>query len=364
MTAVLNKTFVVQFYRINAGFFLVLFIVLFGLLSGWETIRLHYGIMQGITSSMAYMAAATLVWVAYGFKCVAFCIRTINNPSSSFVFTMQALTDRQQFRAWAWVASMLLMPVLVYGCIAVLVGIVNGNVLISMLFVIVQLVLPALLAKMCMRQVNGTWSGPAVILPNFNIGQKHFLFVLLNYSLSEKKMTFILLKVLSLLLLHALMSVFGALCLDREGIAFIIMFIASSHALLALYYVRFMEERMAFLRNLPLPLIRLFSLYLFTYGIIFLPELCFLLLNGYISLLLQLFVSLYLVSVSQLYLYTSLQYLPGMTTDRYTGTVLVFFFMSLLFLASFNLWLLFAVEMLAATAIFWRNYYRFELKTQ
>ena len=50
MRNVLVKTIVIQFYRINSGFFLTVFILLFGLMNGKAVIDMHHQIMLGINS--------------------------------------------------------------------------------------------------------------------------------------------------------------------------------------------------------------------------------------------------------------------------------------------------------------------------
>jgi hypothetical protein len=71
--------------------------------------------------------------------------------------------------------------------------------------------------------------------------------------------------------------------------------------------------------------------------------------------------SLYAVAIAQTMLYAALLYLPRMTVDRYTMVVLGLFFVTLLFLASFNLWLLCIVESVATVAIFYTRYRQYEL---
>ena len=132
------------------------------------------------------------------------------------------------------------------------------------------------------------------------------------------------------------------------------------YALLPLYYVRYMETELAFLRNMPISLARRAAVFVCTYAIIFLPELLFLLWNERSVLPLQVTLSLYVVAVVRMCLYTALQYVKGMGTDRYTSVVLGLFFASLLLLASVDLWVFAVFESVAAIAIFYRCYPGYE----
>ena len=87
----------------------------------------------------------------------------------------------------------------------------------------------------------------------------------------------------------------------------------------------------------------------------------FLLLNEHHVLPLQLTISLYAVAVSQLSLYTAILYLRNLNTERYTAIVFAIFFITLLFLASFNLWFLFLAEAVIATILFLAFYNGYEM---
>src|SRR4051812_25522815 len=97
MSNVLFKVFVARFYKINTGFFLLLFLLLFGLLDGKSTMNLHHSIMQGITGSFISMGIAMLVWAAYNFKCISFCLKEIDRSENSFLFRLQSATNTSQF---------------------------------------------------------------------------------------------------------------------------------------------------------------------------------------------------------------------------------------------------------------------------
>jgi hypothetical protein len=359
MKQVLAKTLVVQFYKINTGFFLVAFILLFGLLNGKATIDLHHGIMRQITTSWSFAAGAMAVWMLYNIKCITYCIREIKNPANTFLFSMQSLSNPYHFWLWLSCHTTLLMPMLAYAGVTVAVGLTEGKPLLAVLFAVFQGLL-CCSAVVYYRLINNTWRKPLIRTPETLLNtKKRFHMYLLHYSLTMRKGTFIGIKILSLLLLQGMVFA-NAYEINKESICVLIMFLVSAHALLPVYYVGFMENDLAFIRNLPVRALHKYLVFVFTYAIIFLPELLFLLLNGHHALPLTLTLSLYAVAVSQLALYTSIQYANKITTDRYFMIVTGFFFASLLFLASFNLWVLFAVESVVAVGLFVGLYPRHE----
>lgn len=361
MRQVLYKALVGRFYAINTGFFLVVFILLFGLLNGQATIDMHYFIMRRISGSPAFFAGAVVVWLLYAVKCLSFMLRFVGNPSNEFIFTLQCVDDRKQLILLTECFTAMLAPMLVYGGVAIAVGLADGHVLLPALFAIVQIALCGG-SVIGFRSINGTWKQPVLHVPHLLPSMpKPFMSYLLHFSLSERKGTFAGIKILSLLLLQGMVWA-NKYAVDRESICVLMMFLVSAHALLPLYYTGFMERKVSFVRNMPVARNHVLLTYLLTYAIIFLPELLFLLLNSRHAIPTGEVISLYAVALSQMMLYTSLQYMPGITTERYTGVVFVFFFASLLFLASFNLWPLAIVEAIGTAAIFYPFYYRYEAK--
>jgi hypothetical protein len=360
MSKVLFNVLVTRFYKINTGFFLLLFLLLFALLDGKSTMQLHHAIMSGITTVPYCTAIAMLVWAAYNFKCISFSLKQIALPENSFLFRLQSLSDKKLLYHLLSVQASLYLPLLAYACVTVVIGCREHHYFLSGIFLVWQLVMCLVAASILYRRINSTWIKPAFTLPALEISKrKHFLFYLIHYSLSNRKATFIGIKLCSLLMLQAMVAA-NTDHLSKEAICVLIMFLISAHSLLPMYYVGFMEKDLAFTRNLPIHISRRLLSYVITYAIIFLPELLFLLLNVHHVLPLQLTLSLYAVAVSQLTLYTALQY-TGVNTERYTSFVFALFFVTLLLLASFDLWFLFIAESVVSVALFINRYNKYEL---
>ena len=360
MRNVLDKLLVTRYYKLNAGFFLVILIALFGIMSGRETIDFHHAVMTAVTSSFLPLCVACLVCAAYNFKCISFCVRELNDPANSFLFNLQTVSNRQQLFLLFRNQAAVYFPVLIYFGIAVAVGFEGGHYVFATGLLVWQVVMCGTGAAVCFYILNSTWKRPIISLPSVVLFRsKSFPFYLLLYSLHNRKGTFIFVKVCSLVLLQFLVSL-NSEKVSRENICFIIMFVIAAHALLPLYYVRYMETELAFLRNMPISLARRAAVFVCTYAIIFLPELLFLLWNERSVLPLQVTLSLYVVAVVRMCLYTALQYVKGMGTDRYTSVVLGLFFASLLLLASVDLWVFAVFESVAAIAIFYRCYPGYE----
>ena len=51
---VLQQVLAAQYYRINAGFFLLLFLLLFGIISPKESLAFHYQVMTDLSPGYGY----------------------------------------------------------------------------------------------------------------------------------------------------------------------------------------------------------------------------------------------------------------------------------------------------------------------
>jgi hypothetical protein len=359
MTQVLYKLLVNKFYKLNAGFFLFLFIVLFGIMPGADTIILHRQLMLAAVSSWAGLTIMTIVFGAYALKCVLFVLRELATPENVFIYNMQGLTNGRQLRLLFFVFTSLLSPVLIYGAITVAAGAQAGQALAAGAAGIL-LGLCATGTYILFATINGTWKQPLGGLPKVGwLPRKQFLTYLLFYSVDNKKGVFISVKIFSLLALQFMVAL-NADKVSKENICFLILLSIAAHALLPLYYIRFIESEMAFLRNMPLRLGARLSQLLVTYAIILLPELLFLAWNEAHVLQWHLIAALYLLAIARLMFYSVLQYLPRMTTERYTGIIFISFFVSIILLASVSLWFFVISEFALAMLLYSLLYYKYE----
>jgi len=361
MNNVLTKVIVARFYQVNAGFFLALFLLLFGIMSGKETVMFHYAIMQAIMGSWLFLSLAMALWMLYNVKCISFCLKELDRPENSFLFNLQAISDRQQFKLLAACYFELYLPVIIYGTITLVIGVKEAHYLTAATFLLFQLAMCLAGALVCFYTINGTWKKPAFTLPSLDpFPRKNISSSLLHFSLSQRKGTFIAIKLFSILLLQIMVAA-NAEKESREAVCVLIMFLISAHALLPMYYVRFMEKELSFLRNTSLSLMRRFFIYVLTYAVIFIPELLFLLWNERAVLSLQVIFSLYALAVSQLSLYTSILYIKKVTTERYTTVIFAIFFITLLLLAALSLWFVFLAESVLAIILFLSLYWNYEM---
>ncbi len=359
MLQVLSQLLVGKFYKLNAGFFLFLVLILFGIMPASDSIQLHRALMVAAVSSLPGILAAALLSLLYMIKCSSFALRELTLPENVFIHNMQGVTDSRQLTMLVSVFAALFAPLLAYGSIAVGVGIQAGKPLALALAVLLA---GGVVAGACIlfRAINTTWQPPVITLPQYAVfSRRSFLSYLLHYSVNSKKGVFISVKIFSLLALQLLVAL-NADKVSKENICFLILLSISAHALLPVYFVQFAERDMAFLRALPIPRHKRLAQFVVTYAVVLLPELFFLVWNEFHILPGHVILSVYLLAVTRLTFFSVVQYIPGWSTDRYTGFVFIIFFVSIILLASVSLWIFIMLEAVLSVFIFYRRYYHYE----
>ncbi len=360
MFQLLSNIIVSRFYKVNAGFFLFSFLILFAILPGPDTIKLHQGIMLAVVSSADTALVALAVCSLYNFKCIAYTIRELSLTENRFLYHLQGLSNVRQLILMAWVHLSIYMPMLTYGSMTAWIGFQSQHYIGGMFVLATQFVMTGIATYLSFRKINSTWKRPAFQLPSMVIfPNKNFFSYLIHYSLNNKKGAFISIKVFSMLALQFLVAL-NADKVSKENMCFLMLLSISAHALLPTYYIRFLETEMIFLRNLPLLLYKRLAQHVLTYSFILLPELCFLLYNELHLMSLSAILSLYLLAIVRLTLYSTVQYLPMMDLNKYTGIVFIMFFITIILLASFSLWLFICTEAMITVLLFSIFYYRFE----
>lgn len=360
MIRLLSNLIVSRFYKVNAGFFLFAFLILFAILPGPDTIRLHHGLMLAAVSSPVNAAVAFIIFSLYNLKCISFTNSELALQENVFLYNLQGLSNTRQLGLLAAVHSSLYSPLLAYGLITSIVGFQSQHYAGGLFILFSLAVMISSGTYIPFYTINTTWKKPALVFPRLSLfPNKGFFSYLLHYSLGSKKGAFISIKIFSMLALQ-LMVTLNAEKVSKENICFLILLCISAHALLPAYYVKFVETEMLFLRNMPLPLFKRLAQFTFTYTIILLPELLFLLYNEINTISISIIISLYLLAIVRLSLYTAFQYLPKMDMNRYTGIVFGMFFITIILLASLSLWLFICAELAITTLLFMFFYYRYE----
>jgi hypothetical protein len=327
----LLKVLVKQFYIINAGFFLFGFFFFFGMVKGELLIPYHKSLLLSILSAPLFTGMVWLAWLLYNIKCIQFCTNTLKAADSSYIFILKALPASRQVVLYLFVSTLQYMPVLVYSCFVIYMAFAKSMLITGVLIAVYQLVMIGTGAIILYRAINKNnlihpfdqlVSGFTSLF-KIKIGYSAFL---IGHLFKEKKMAFFVVKVFSLLLLSVSFVRNGD---DFDNDLFNIFFqlILTAHAVLIFYFVSFSESQLQFSRNLPVPLYKTAGMYLFTFSILLLPEVAFMLVNNHGNLPVSNILLQYLTAVATLFLYTGILYGCGLDMESYMLFVFISFLM-------------------------------------
>lgn len=118
---ILNRVLVKEFYRLNAGFFLLIITLTFGFMSGIE----HRALAEMFVSSWQLLFIPFAVWTIYLIKVVNFNIQRLELPENSFLFEMQLLNARNKFLSTFVAINNQFVPAMAYGAFLILTAVKN-----------------------------------------------------------------------------------------------------------------------------------------------------------------------------------------------------------------------------------------------
>jgi hypothetical protein len=359
---ILSKVLVTQFYKQNAGLFLMAFIFLFGIVDAGHLLSYHQSLMLSIISLPLFFAIVLFVWMLYNIKCIAFCINSIQSNEGSFMYQLRALPGMQQWLLYTATSVLLYMPVLSYAIVLAVFAIkikssvswqVMGWQLLmiqasaGMLYVILNSTKELFLTRLI-----------AAAQKKFAVKTGYYAFLPL-YIFKEKKAAFAIVKIFSLLVLGMLLvrneDSFDA---DLFGIFYPILI--ASHASLVLYCVDFNETFLHTSRNLPIHWIKVAGMYVITWCLILLPEAFFLLMNNHgnlsqVDLVMHLF-----LAAAMLFIFTGIALGCGLNTESYLLFVFMVYIVVFFLEKASGTAITATVIAVLACMVFKSHYYSFE----
>lgn len=364
ITQLLLKVFVKQFYILNAGFLFFGYFFFFGMVEGSRLVAYHKSLLLAVVSSPLLMAVVWLAWLLYNIKCILFSTNTIKAASNTYIYSLRALSTQKQFLLYLLISTLTYMPVLSYSCLVVAMAISKSLWGTALLVIAYQLLMPALGAFILFISINKNDQVSRIenILGRISkffrirLGYNGFL---LGHIMDEKKIAFLMVKIFSILMLSVSFIINGDhFDEDLFSIFFLLIFVA--HAILVYYCADFAETRLQFSRNLPIPWYKIATMYLFTYSIILLPEVAFMLVNNHGNLPISDVIFLYLTAVATLFLCTGYLYGSGLDMENYLFLIFITFIMIFFFQKTDFKLLIFLAILAAGIAIFKTYYYSFE----
>ncbi len=277
---ILQKVLVNHFYKVNAGFFLFAFFVLFGL--PYQPLSFHLSIINGIVQSQVFLGVVMLFWLLYIFKNIDYVSHQINEPRQTFLFCLNSLPGKSILLHFVFVQAMVFLPVLFYALAIMALAASKSLHLVILevfIFCVLAIFLPARYYVFAVQQKKLFKRFDVPRLTFLNVAKPIFT-IPLFYLWHNRKQMLLITKTFSLGILHLFISIYEPDHYDVRPLLLCILLVAGAHSAIIFEIRGFEEEYLAFSKNLPLNNVRRFVGLLLMFGLIMLPEGLFLL-KGY-----------------------------------------------------------------------------------
>lgn len=318
---VLQKVLVNYFYKVNAGFFLFGFFVLFGL--PISPVAFHLSLISGIIQSQLFLTLVMLAWLIYDFKCLDYILKQLRDPRQSFLFCFTYLPAKKTWIFMLYVQVFIYMPVLLYAIAIVWFAVKKHQYLFAAEIIIFNTVVAATSAFIYMNAIQKKQLFKQTIaLSRFSINlPKSFFSIPLYFLWNERKQMLLVTKFFSLMLLYGFIKLYEPERHDIRPIQLCLLLIAASHSAVV-FEIRMFEERfLAFSRNLPLKMSGRFIRITLMYACLLLPEFILLFKGNSIQFSIADYPQLALFAVALLSLFHTILLLEDTEMEQLTRVV-------------------------------------------
>lgn len=363
MWGIVNKTLVKSFYQHNAGFFLFLFVLFFGVVAPSQQLAYHYSLIRGMLETPLFFRIVLFAWLLYALKTGRFVLSVLDERESHFLYDLVALSSGRLFRLCFGVQGLLLFPVWGYS-LAVTGVAVNSHAYGTALLVQVFMGIICTTGALCYRFRLLHPGRQFTFLRRSRPGRTvSYWSILLRYLLKEEKALVAGIKLFSCLILYLLLRDQQPADYDLRMPFLFYSLSLFGHGMLLCRCRKLENTRLLFYRTLPVSLARRFGQYGLFLFLLLLPEMVVLAWLTPHFIRTRDTIEFILSGYSVLLLMNSLLFIAPFTNRAYLRLCL-FIFGILYCCVLWNcLIIMSGIFLVTATVVFFRGYARYEMGT-
>jgi len=357
--SILQKVIVNHFYKLNAGLFMFLFYVLFGLpqnVGGF-----HITIATLIVQSQLSLLIVFASWFLYNLKCIDYITKQLKAPQQQFLTCVQHLGRKQSFWYLSFAQFMVYLPVTAYAIFLIVIAFQHQAyiVIVEILgFVLLMLLTaPVLYVKTLERSFSELQFG----LFNSSLRiPKTLSTIPLAYIWNNRKQMLFITKLFSLLLLFLFIKTFEPDHYDIRPLLFCFLLSAIANCTIVFEIRNFENDYLPLSKNFPFSRLRRFVQVVVMYVLLLLPELIFVWKAWPVFFHAIDYLQLALSAVSLLLFLHTILLTGNITMDAFIKIVFAVA-MSLFFIILYNPGIILPLSILLISfALFYSYYYEFE----
>lgn len=351
MLRLLINSLAKEFYQQHAGFFLMGFYVLFGVVEPSQLIGYQKTLLLAGISSPIGMAIVFVSWMLYGFKVHFFIKQKLALAQYNFINEVGTLEKNRQLKLWLALYSVILLPILIY--VFALIGLsVYHQFFISLICILI--VFSSLvfgLSFLSFKSVTLGFLKQDRQQSNSYIKIKRPFFSWpLYYLLNDQSLMLLICKVLSLFFFKSILWMFADAGSDTRALLVALLASVLCHSVLVFTLLKFEVTYLNFSKSLPISTFKRLLSWLLTFTIILFPEWIILMISSEYN-----FYSIsngFLFGVSGLLFLLTLLYIVKFNMDIYLRWLLIFFFISMWSILT-HYYLIFSLVLLGGCALYY-----------
>jgi len=357
--SILQKVIVNHFYKLNAGLFMFLFYVLFGLpqnVGGF-----HIAVATLIVQSQFSLLIVFASWFLYNMKCIDYITKQLKAPQQQFLTCILHRGRKESYWYLSFVQFVVYLPVTAYAIFLTVIAFqrelylviaeLSGFVLLMLLTapLLYLKILERNFSELRFRLLNSSLSIPKTLST-----------IPLAYIWNNRKQMLFITKLFSLLLLFLFIKTFEPDHYDIRPVLFCFLLSAISNCTIVFEIRNFENDYLQLSKNFPFSRLRRFIQAVVMYVLLLLPELIFVWKAWPVFFHSADYLQLALSAISLLLLLHTILLTGNITMDAFIKIVFAMA-MSLFFIILYNPGIILPVFILLISfALFYSYYYEFE----
>ncbi|MEJ7558439.1 MAG: hypothetical protein WKF66_09045 [Pedobacter sp.] len=362
MLKLLINSLAKEFYQQHAGYFIIGFYVLFGVVEPSQLIGYHKALLLAAVSSPMGLLVVFTAWILYGIKVHFFIKQRLNGTTYNFIKEVGTMSRHRQIKLWLALYGVLLLPILIY--VLALVGIsVYSHHFTSLIYIIIVFsALTFCLSYLSYRSVTfGFLKRERQQITLFTKLKRPFFSWPLFYLLNEQPLMLLMCKIVSLVFFKSILWMFADVGTDIRVLLVALLASVLCHSTLVFTLLKFEIKCLSFSKSLPISIYKRLGCWLLTSAIILLPEWMFLMIASEYDL--YSIANGFLFGLAGLLFLLVVLYVVKLDMDIYLRWLLFFFFISMWSILG-HYYLSFSLVLLGSCTLYYLiNYDKVDLST-
>jgi hypothetical protein len=274
--SILIKSIVKPFYQRHAGLFVMVFVLMFGIVSilhGAKFTDYHFFLIKGILNNPFLFALVLILWLLYIKKTEQFTLNTLRRREYTFLHLLSVTEKKKLYSLLIGMQFLLIIPVLLYVAIMLPTGIYLHafmGCIIIVIFLITGVIASSRAYMNAILNPEELTTLKRVVC--LNLKSMPYWSFFIRFITKEKKLLFAGIKIYSCVVLYEMIVNQTRILYDLRMILIFYSLGLLGHGLL-IYQLRDMEEsRLVFYRTIPRSLINRFGQYGMICLILLIPE--------------------------------------------------------------------------------------------